>query len=73
MVEDERNDVARLNLVVALDGLVVRTDASCLGCLLYAVATCAGHMVHEELIDTDRILALIDLNAPMLVLFWLFL
>ena len=66
MVEDKRDDVASLYLVVALDGLVVRTDASCLGSFLNAIATRARHVIHEELIHTDRILAFVNFYAPML-------
>ena len=73
MVEDKRNDVASLYFVVTFDGLVVRADASSLSCLLYAVTAGAGHMVHEELIDANRGLSLVHLDAPMLVLLWLLL
>ena len=69
VVQDERDDVAGLHLVVALDGLVAGMDCACLGCLLYAVAAGAGHVVHQELIDADGTLSLVNLYAPMLVLF----
>ena len=67
VVQDERDDVAGLYLVVALDGLVAGMDCTRLGCLLYAVAAGAGHVVHQELIDADGRLPLVHLNAPMLV------
>ena len=46
MVKNKRNDVACLNLIIALDWLVVCSYASCLGCLLYAVTTGSRHVVH---------------------------
>ena len=73
MIQDECDDVARLDLVVALDGLVVGPDATRLCCFLYAVAAGAGHVIHQELIDADGALTLVNFDTPMLVLFRLFL
>ena len=69
MVEDKRDDVASLYLIVALDGLVVCSDASCFSSFLDAVATRSRHVIHEELIDANRALTFIYLDTPMLVLF----
>ena len=69
MIQDECDDVARLDLVVALDGLVVGPDATRLCCFLYAVAAGAGYVIHQELIDADGALPLIHFYAPMLMLF----
>ena len=66
-VQYQRDDIIGLDLVVALDGLVVYTDAAGLCSLLDAVSTGIAHMIHQELVNAHSVLTLVHLYAPMLM------
>ena len=64
---DDRDDVGRLDTVIAFDGLSVDEDTSGFGGLLDAVAARMWQTVGQKLVDADRCLLFIGRKTEMFV------
>ena len=66
-VHHHGDHIVGLHTVVRLHRFSVGQNAAGVGSLLYAVARCFLHMVHQKLIDTEQLLALVGHKAEMLI------